>query len=144
MIDTKHFLECLIHKWDNLHQAQCQPNQFAHVHYDWFVNDDGVLSSKQWYHWNGETYRERTHWLSQQEDKLQLLIIESDITLEFRESEAGVYVGKTEGQIDYNGVKVESVISLDSTTFTSMDKGTDANGKVQWGVVPSPFIFKHT
>ena len=116
------------------------------MHYDWFLNHDGVLSSKQWYHWNGETYRERTHWLSQYpgENKLQLLIVESNITIEFTESEAGVYVGKTDGQVDHNGIKVESRISLDSETFTSLDKGVDANGKVKWGVVPSPFIFKHT
>ena len=106
MIDKNHFIKCLLHKWDNLHQAQCQPNQFAHVHYDWFLNHNGILSSKQWYHWNGETYRERTHWLSQYpgEDKLQLLIVESNITIEFTESEAGVYVGKTDGQVDSNGV----------------------------------------
>ena len=51
-ISSARFLEYLCHKWDNLQQAQQWPNQFAHVHYDWWV-EGAHLHSRQWYDWNG-------------------------------------------------------------------------------------------
>ena len=38
------FLDCLIHKWDNLEQAQRDPNKYTYCHYDWTIEGD-ILKS---------------------------------------------------------------------------------------------------
>lgn len=141
---SKKFLELICHKWDNLHQAQCWPNEFAHVHYDWWM-DNGVLHSKQWYDWNGEVYRYRTHTLEDRKDEMILHIKETKLHLSFKWGEGGILVGTTPPNC-YNasGIKIDTSISLDAQTYTSFDKGTTEKGEVLWGKIPSPFIFKHT
>ena len=70
-MNKQYFLDCLVQKWDNLHQAQAHPTNYTHVHYDWDYEDD-ILKSKQWYHYNGEVYRERTHSLEVEDDNCLL------------------------------------------------------------------------
>ena len=137
----KDFIDCLVHKWDNIDQAQSNPNEYSHVHYDWFIEDD-QLKSKQWYHWNNEVYRERTNELSLDEDKIILSILETGIDVVFTQDSDG-YIGRVLGKI-YKGVKVESYITLNEHTYTSFDQGIDSNGKVIWGDIAGPFIFHHT
>ena len=142
-ISSARFLEYLCHKWDNLQQAQQWPNQFAHVHYDWWV-EGAHLHSKQWYDWSGEVYRQRTHHLDIQEDPIKLNINESGLHLIFKEDVTG-FIGMTPPDT-YNekGIKIETTITLDPVTYTSFDKGTDKDGNILWGKIPGPFIFKHT
>ncbi len=142
---TMTFLKYLCHKWDNLQQAQCWPNQFAHVHYDWWV-EGAFLHSKQWYDWSGEVYRERTHQLDIFDNHIKLNINESGLHLIFTEDETGHgFIGKTpENSYNEKGIKIETVVTLDAVTYTSFDKGTDKDGNILWGKIPGPFIFKHT
>ena len=72
------FLDCLIHNWDNRSQAQSHPNLYTYCHYDWCV-EDGILKSKQWYHWHGEVYRERRNRLTAKDDRIILTILDNGI-----------------------------------------------------------------
>tara|TARA_B100000214_G_scaffold368836_1_gene340978 strand:- start:3518 stop:3958 length:441 start_codon:yes stop_codon:yes gene_type:complete len=144
-ISSARFLEYLCHKWDNLQQAQQWPNQFAHVHYDWWV-EGAHLHSRQWYDWNGHVYRERTHRLDIQDDHIKLNINESGLHLIFKLDETGHgFIGKVPpNTYNENGILIETTITLDSATYTSFDKGTDKDGNILWGKIPGPFVFKHT
>ena len=114
------FLEYLIHKWDNIQQAQMNPSTFAHVHYDWSIHDK-TLYSKQWYDWNGKVYRERSHILETHETYIKMNICENGLYLIFTEDETGNgYIGKTpENCYNNDGIKIETVITLDCKTYTS-------------------------
>jgi|ETN01SMinimDraft_1059929.scaffolds.fasta_scaffold103451_2 hypothetical protein len=145
-IDKEHFLKCLIHRWDNIKQAQRNPNEYTHCHYDWCV-EGNILKSKQWYHWNEEVYRERTNKISVEDDKIILTILESglDVIFELDHYNNGGYIGGvSEGTYNDKGIKVESRITLDQRTYTSFDQGIDKDGNIIWGDVSGPFIFQHT
>ena len=45
MIDKDHFIECLVHRWDNIEQAQRDPIKYTHCHYDWSVDGDTLKSN---------------------------------------------------------------------------------------------------
>tara|TARA_R100000700_G_C3153375_1_gene131370 strand:+ start:204 stop:626 length:423 start_codon:yes stop_codon:yes gene_type:complete len=134
------FLDCLIHNWDNRSQAQSQPSLYTYCHYDWCVEGD-ILKSKQWYHWDGEVYRERSNKLTVNDDKIILTILDNGIDVIFRKDEYG-YIGKVDTYS--NGIKVLSSITLNEETYTSFDQGIDSHGKIVWGDVEGPFIFHHT
>ncbi len=146
MINKDHFIECLIHKWDNLEQAQRDPIKYTHCHYDWSVDGD-FLKSKQWYHYNKEVYRERTNKISVKDDKIVLTILDSGLDVIFKSDRynTGGYIGSVpEGTYNNKGIRVESKITLDQRTYTSFDQGKDKDGNIIWGDVEGPFIFKHT
>ena len=144
-MNKQYFLDCLVQKWDNLHQAQAHPTNYTHVHYDWDYEDD-ILKSKQWYHYNGEVYRERTHSLEVEDDKILLNIDQSGVVVEFVPAQHHIgYIGKTpDDTVTKKGVKVETTITLDPYTFTSADQGICPEGEVVWGNTPGPFVFKPT
>ena len=105
-IDKEHFLKCLIHRWDNIKQAQRNPNEYTHCHYDWCV-EGNILKSKQWYHWNEEVYRERTNKISVEDDKIILTILESglDVIFELDHYNNGGYIGGvSEGTYNDKGI----------------------------------------
>ena len=110
--------------------------------------DNGILHSKQWYDWNGEVYRQRTHSLEDvNEHEMILHIRESKMHLVFKIDDEGSpgLIGLTPlNSYNANGIKIETTITLDSETYTSFDKGTTPEGEVLWGKIPSAFIFKHT
>ena len=143
--EKDYFLDCLIHKWDNIQQAQINPSTFAHVHYDWSMDGD-ILHSKQWYDWNGRVYRERSHCLEICDGSIVLNINESGLYLIFTVDETGHgFIGKTpENCYNSDGIKIETVITLDVQTYTSYDRGIDKDGNLLWGKIPGPFVFKHT
>ena len=146
MIDKDHFIECLVHRWDNIEQAQRDPIKYTHCHYDWSVDGD-TLKSKQWYNWNEEVYRERTNKISIKDDKIILTILDNGLDVIFKKDRynTGGYIGGVpEGTYNNKGIKVESRITLDQRTYTSFDQGKDENGNIIWGDVEGPFIFKHS
>ena len=146
LMNKDDFLECLIHNWDNITQAQSYPNSYTHCHYDWSIDGD-ILKSKQWYHWNNEVYRERKNKLTVEEDKIILTILDNNIDVIFTKDEhnSSGYIGSVkENTYTNNGIKVCSLITLDKRTYTSFDQGIDSNGKIVWGDVEGPFIFHHT
>jgi hypothetical protein len=140
-----YFLHCLINKWDNKAQAKTNPTEYSHVHYDWDIEDD-VIKSRQWYDYNGEVYRERTHSIDVTKDSILLNIDQSGIVVEFKPAQHHIgYIGKTpEDTFTKDGVKVHTTITLDPYTFTSADQGICPEGEVVWGDTPGPFVFKPT
>ena len=146
MIDKDHFIECLVHRWDNIEQAQRDPIKYTHCHYDWSVDVD-TLKSKQWYNWNEEVYRERTNKISIKDDKIILTILDNGLDVIFKQDRynTGGYIGGVpKGTYNNKGIKVESRITLDQRTYTSFDQGKDEDGNIIWGDVEGPFIFKHS
>ena len=146
MNDKDHFIECLVHRWDNIEQAQRDPIKYTHCHYDWSVDGD-TLKSKQWYNWNEEVYRERTNKISIKDDKIILTILDNGLDVIFKQDRynTGGYIGGVpKGTYNNKGIKVESRITLDQRTYTSFDQGKDEDGNIIWGDVEGPFIFKHS
>ena len=146
MIDKDNFIECLVHRWDNIEQAQRDPIKYTHCHYDWSVDGD-TLKSKQWYNWNEEVYRERTNKISIKDDKIILTILDNGLDVIFKQDRynTGGYIGGVpKGTYNNKGIKVESRITLDQRTYTSFDQGKDEDCNIIWGDVEGPFIFKHS
>ena len=136
------FTEFLLGHWDNAYQAQCNPSNWAHIHYKWYLVGN-TLCSKQWYEWSGQTYRERSHKVKEVDGKILLEtfrdanIKETDMW--FEKTDTGFKGGTIEGAVNHKGVKVFSEVVITKEKFTTVDKGDDG---VTWGNTPGPFVFK--
>ena len=142
-MDQQPFLDLLVHHWHNLRQAQMWPSSFAYIHYLWYFNDEGRLASKQWYDWNGEVNRERTHNVVSKKDHILLETFNADKkmpSLIFTESERG-WIGKNEPNAHNGRGVVVSTITLTKDSFESDDKGYDEEGELLWGSKKGPFLF---
>jgi hypothetical protein len=132
------FIEMVCHHWQNLHQARFSPNEFAHIHVEWFTHRKW-LYSKQWHHCNGTVYRERAYDV---EDRGNLLILSSENYPKFCISKTNYgFYGKTaDGVKLHDGTEIESKLFLSNVKMEVIDIGR-LNGKLLWGEVPGPFIF---
>ena len=39
------FIEMICYHWQNLQQARYSPNEFAHIHVEWFTTEDSCVQS---------------------------------------------------------------------------------------------------
>ena len=132
------FIEMICYHWQNLQQARYSPNEFAHIHVEWFTHK-GQLCSKQYQHSNAVVYRERAYDV---EDRGDLLILSSEDYPRYCISKTNYgFYGKTaDGAKLDDGTEIESKLFLSNVKMEVIDRGR-LNGKLLWGEVPGPFIF---
>ena len=138
------FSNMLVHHWHNLKQAQLAPASFAYVHYLWYW-EDGVLHTKQWYDYQGQSqpYRARTHKLIETETSIILETYNGDeksADTIWTQTPDG-WVGQTEkGWISKEGVEIDTQAKLTKDEFITSDKGRK-DGQLLWGSEKGPFRF---